>query len=115
MLQSYLGRKGSEDRDHWGKKRLDLAGSLLGNLFRQLFKAFQKEASKLLKEDADNGKDLNITKAMRDRHITHGLRYALATGNWGKNANNEPTKSGVSQVLNRFTFASGLSHLRRLN
>jgi len=24
-------------------------------------------------------------------------------------------KTGVSQVLNRFTFASGLSHLRRLN
>jgi DNA-directed RNA polymerase II subunit RPB2 len=40
-------------------------------------------------------------------------RYSLATGNWGDQKS--ATKAGVSQVLNRLTYASALSHLRRLN
>lgn len=40
--------------------------------------------------------------------------YALATGNWGGSPS-EATRAGVAQVLNRLTFASTLSHLRRLN
>lgn len=46
---------------------------------------------------------MNITQAIRERTITHGLRYALATGNWGQNMMGEVMKTGVSQVLNRFT------------
>ncbi|KAL3848853.1 hypothetical protein ACJIZ3_010735 [Penstemon smallii] len=46
--------------------------------------------------------------------ITSGLKYSLATGNWGQ-ANAAGTRAGVSQVLNRLTYASTLSHLRRLN
>jgi len=54
-----------------------------------------------------------------DRYIKHdmisrGLRTALATGNWGKDKDNNVLKTGVSQVLNRLTFASFLSHLRRV-
>lgn len=45
--------------------------------------------------------------------ITDGLKYSLATGNWGDKKT--ATKAGVSQVLNRLTYASALSHLRRLN
>ncbi len=44
------------------------------------------------------------------------LKRALATGNWGTNMKTQqPHKTGVSQVLSRLTFASTLSHLRRLN
>jgi DNA-directed RNA polymerase II subunit RPB2 len=43
------------------------------------------------------------------------LRYALSTGNWGDRTKAHQTRAGVSQVLNRLTFASTLSHLRRLN
>ena len=45
--------------------------------------------------------------------ITDGLRYSLATGNWGDRK--DASRAGVSQVLNRLTYASTLSHLRRLN
>ena len=41
------------------------------------------------------------------------MKGALATGNWGMKTNNN--KQGVSQVLNRLTFMSTLSHLRRLS
>ena len=43
--------------------------------------------------------------------ITNGLKYSLATGNWGDQKKAMSSKAGVSQVLNRYTFASTLSHL----
>jgi DNA-directed RNA polymerase II subunit RPB2 len=62
----------------------------------------------------DNGKDVNLQFAIKAKTITSGLKYSLATGNWGQ-ANAAGTRAGVSQVLNRLTYASTLSHLRRLN
>jgi DNA-directed RNA polymerase II subunit RPB2 len=59
--------------------------------------------------------DLDIKAAVNSKTITNRLRYALATGNWGGKAGQPGVKAGVSQVLNRLTFASTLSHLRRLN
>jgi DNA-directed RNA polymerase II subunit RPB2 len=47
--------------------------------------------------------------------IKNGLRYSLATGNWSEQQKAMQSRAGVSQVLNRYTFASTLSHLRRLN
>ena len=42
------------------------------------------------------------------------LKRALATGDFGiKNTNSN--KVGVAQVLNRLTYISSLSHLRRIN
>ena len=34
LLQAALGRREFDDRDHYGNKRLDLAGPLLAFLFR---------------------------------------------------------------------------------
>jgi DNA-directed RNA polymerase II subunit RPB2 len=115
LINAHLGRIKEDDRDHYGKKRMDMAGSLLGMLFRNLFRKYVKEAGRYLKNQADRGDPLNITKAFKKDIITDGLKYALATGNWGTNAAGEVSKTGVSQVLNRLTFASTLSHLRRLN
>ena len=38
LLTVALERRPVDDRDHFGNKRLDLAGPLLAGLFRQLFK-----------------------------------------------------------------------------
>lgn len=43
------------------------------------------------------------------------MKYSLATGNWGQNKAGQVQKTGVAQVLQRLTFMSYLSHLRRLN
>ncbi len=72
--------------------------------------------ARILKRDIDNGKDkLCLSSAIKSDIITRGLRTALSTGNWGKDRNGDTQKTGVAQVLNRLTFASSLSHLRRLN
>lgn len=115
LLQSALERREIDDRDHYGKKRLDLGGPLLGFLFRILFRKLSKDVGKYLQKCIDTNREFNLTLAVRSSTITNGLRYALATGNWGEQKKAMMSKAGVSQVLNRYTYASTLSHLRRVN
>ncbi|XP_045792607.1 DNA-directed RNA polymerase II subunit RPB2-like [Trifolium pratense] len=113
LLLCALGRRAEDDRDHYGNKRLDLAGPLLGGLFRRLFRKLTIDLRGYVQKRVDNGKDVNLQFAIKAKTITDGLKYSLATGNWGL-ANAAGTRAGVSQVLNRLTFASTLSHLRRV-
>lgn len=115
LLQCALGRREVDDRDHFGKKRLDLAGPLLAGLFRMLFNKLTKDVFKYLQKCVENNKEFNLTLAVKSTTLTNGLKYSLATGNWGDQKKAASSKAGVSQVLNRYTFASTLSHLRRTN
>ena len=114
LLMAALGRAGEDDRDHFANKRLDLAGPLIGGLFRLLFYKLTKEMRGTLQRAMDSKPNHppNIGRAINDKAITRGVKYALATGNWGSG---EKIRTGVSQVLNRLTYASSLSHLRRAN
>ncbi|KAL2245718.1 DNA-directed RNA polymerase II subunit RPB2-like [Sesamum indicum] len=114
LLLCALGRRPEDDRDHYANKRLDLAGPLLGGLFRMLFRKLTRDVRSYVQKCVDNGKDVNLQFAIKAKTMTSGLKYSLATGNWGQ-ANAAGTRAGVSQVLNRLTYASTLSHLRRLN
>ena len=113
ILMCSLGRLEEDDRDHLGKKRLDMAGPLMGSLFRMLFKQLTKDCKRYIQKCLDDGKPPNLSLAIKGNILTKGLKYSLATGNWGDRKN--ATKAGVAQVLNRLTFASALSHLRRCN
>jgi DNA-directed RNA polymerase II subunit RPB2 len=117
LLRCSLGRLEEDDRDHYANKRLDLAGPLMAQLFRGLFKQLTTEMHKYMKKQIDQGKQINLGNALRGSTITSGLRYSLATGNWGeqKSANAGGVKAGVAQVLQRLTFMASLSHLRRIN
>ncbi len=78
-------------------------------LLSQLRRKLQDKVNRkpLTADDVKNAVDPDI--------IGKELRYALSTGNWGDRTKANQTRAGVSQVLNRLTFASTLSHLRRLN
>lgn len=102
LCNAALGRANEDDRDHYGKKRLDMAGSLFAGLFRQLFRKFAKETQLNLKRMVDEQKGMNMILALKNKTITYGLRYALATGNWGTNKSGQVLKTGVAQVLNRY-------------
>lgn len=85
LLRAYLGRIDEDDRDYYGKKRLDMAGSLLAGHFRQLFRQFTDCMKKILAKEINSGKEsLNLSNSIKSDIITRGLRTALATGNWGK-------------------------------
>jgi len=115
LLLAALGRRELDDRDHYGNKRLDLAGPLLAFLFRGLFKNLMKEMRMYAQKFIDKGKDFNLELAIKTKIISDGLKYSLATGNWGDQKKAHQARAGVSQVLNRLTYASSLSHLRRIN
>ena len=115
LLQCALGRREPDDRDHFGKKRLDLAGPLLAGLFRMLFNKLVKDLYKYLQKCVENNREFQMNLGIKSSTMTNGLRYSLATGNWGDQKKAAEARAGVSQVLNRYTFASALSHLRRTN
>ncbi|OXB84077.1 UNVERIFIED_CONTAM: hypothetical protein H355_012195 [Colinus virginianus] len=83
--------------------------------FLGMFKNLLKEVRIYAQKFIDRGKDFNLELAIKTRIISDGLKYSLATGNWGDQKKAHQARAGVSQVLNRLTFASTLSHLRRLN
>lgn len=115
LLLAALERRELDDRDHFGKKRLDLAGPLLANLFRMLFRKLTRDVYRYLQKCVETQKEFNLSLAVKHNTITNGLKYSLATGNWGDQKKSMSSKAGVSQVLNRYTYASTLSHLRRCN
>jgi DNA-directed RNA polymerase beta subunit len=125
LLDVFLKKRDPDDRDSYVNKRIDTAGILMANLFRQYFTKLVKDMKTNINKEYTSGswrssKDFesilnmsNIYKLIKYSTITTGLKFALATGNWGiKNNNN---KQGIAQVLSRLTYNSTLSHLRRVN
>jgi DNA-directed RNA polymerase II subunit RPB2 len=115
LLKCALGRTEPDDRDHLGKKRLDLAGPLMSNLFRMQFQKVTKDFYRYMTKRVESNMPISIKVGLKPNIITNGLKYSLATGNWGDQKKLDKAKAGVSQVLSRYTFASTLSHLRRTN
>ena len=128
LVNCYLGKKEYyDDRDSYINKRIDTPGILMAGLFRQCFNRLVKDMkNSILKEFKNNksNKEIselinvnNIYKLIKPTTIEGGLKYALATGNWGvkTNSNNKRNKVGTAQVLNRLAYNSTLSHLRRVN
>ncbi|KAG5968482.1 DNA-dependent RNA polymerase II [Claviceps arundinis] len=115
LLQCALGRREADDRDHFGKKRLDLAGPLLAKLFRGIVRRMNNELSNYLRRCVEGNRHFNLAVGIKPGTLSNGLKYSLATGNWGDQKKAMSSTAGVSQVLNRYTFASTLSHLRRTN
>lgn len=114
LLLVALNRRNEDDRDHYANKRLDLAGPLLADLFRLQFKRLLKDIRKRVQRCADREKEVILSDIINHNIVTSGLKYSLATGNWGQQGS-QNVRSGVSQVLQRLTYAATLSHLRRVN
>ena len=115
LLKCALGRAEPDDRDHLGKKRLDLAGPLMALIFRTQFNKVVKDFTRYMQKRIESGETISMKVGLKSNIITNGLKFSLATGNWGDQKKLDKAKAGVSQVLNRYTFASTLSHLRRTN
>ena len=110
LLLAALGRRELDDRDHYGNKRLDLAGPLLAFLFRGLFRNLSKEMRMYAQKFIDKGRDFNLELAIKTRIISDGLKYSLATGNWGDQKKAHQARAGVSQVNSRWRKHSRLRY-----
>jgi DNA-directed RNA polymerase II subunit RPB2 len=128
VLWVSCGRIPKDDRDGYPNKRVDLPGFLLANLFRSYFATkMVKDIRASLNKEIHNGSwkasgnfeeilnPSNINKVIKSTIVEIGLKTSLATGNFGSAKIGGPTKIGVSQVMNRLNFISGISHLRRIS
>lgn len=70
-----------DDRDYYGNKRLELAGSLLSLLFEDLFKRMNFELKQIADKNIPKIKaaQFDVVKHIRTDHITMGLENAIAT------------------------------------
>jgi len=126
LIKSFSGNEKQTDRDSYENKRVELTGTLLNNLFRNYFNKVVKDIQKQVIREINNGswkssEDYsniitltNIYKIVKSTTIENGIKRALSTGDFGIKSMNT-NKVGVAQVLNRLTYLSTLSHLRRVN
>jgi DNA-directed RNA polymerase II subunit RPB2 len=126
LLCAFFEINKQDDRDSYLNKRVDLTGALLNNLFRNYFNKLVKDMSKQVVREINTGSwrstedylsiinDTNMYKIIKSTTIENGLKRALSTGDFGIKSMTS-NKVGVAQVLNRLTYSSSLSHLRRLN
>jgi DNA-directed RNA polymerase II subunit RPB2 len=125
LLNVFLKFERVDDRDSYINKRVDTSGILMANLFRQYYTKLIKDMKTNINKEYSNGSwkatkkfeniinNTNIYKIIKYSTITTGIKFALATGNWG--LKNNKNKQGIAQVLSRLTYNSTLSHLRRVN
>jgi DNA-directed RNA polymerase II subunit RPB2 len=126
LIQTSVGLRKPDDRDSYINKRIELSGTLLNNLFRNYFNKLVKDMQKQVVREIKNGSwrstedyseiinMTNIYKIIKSTTIENGIKRALATGDFGIKHTNS-NKVGVAQVLNRLSYPSALSHLRRIN
>lgn len=125
LIHCYLGLWDLDDRDSYINKRVDSPGVLMANLFRQYFGKMVKDMKNMIQKELNSGSwkavgkfsgiinKVNVYKIIKSTVMESGMKFALATGNWG--IKNNKNKQGVAQVLNRMTYNATLSHLRRIN
>ena len=124
LLKCSIGVTPFDDRDSYLNKRFETPGYLLGSLTYQCIHKITKDIKAFLTKEVNSGiwnlnkqyneiiNEINIHKIIRASYLENILKGAMATGNWGMKVN--ASKQGVSQVLNRLTYPSTISHLRRV-
>ncbi len=116
LLLNFKGKLKPDDRDSFINKRVESPGVLLASLFRANFNKLVKDMKASIDKDIKNGRfdeiSAGLSKKIKANTIETSLKYALATGSWG--VKSQVSKKGVAQVLNRLSYASALSHKRRV-
>jgi len=123
LLSVYSDIEQPTDRDNFKYKRIELVGSLIYDLFREYYTIQQKQIhldfekrlyynKSLYAENLPGLIQQNYREVLKERYVELGFKKAFK-GNWGSEAHTK--RVGVVQDLNRLSFNSALSHLRKTN
>jgi DNA-directed RNA polymerase III subunit RPC2 len=113
----HLGKCTLDDKDYYGNKRLELAGSLLSLLFEDLFKHFNtdlKRQTDMVLSKPNRAQAYDVIKSIRPDSITYGMMSAISSGNWVLKRF-RMDRAGVTQVLSRLSYMSALGMMTRVN
>lgn len=113
LLTTSVGLRAEDDRDSYANRRMEISGMLIYDLFRTLYKRFVSELKSKLEKKKQRPDVLSTITRMKGS-ITKGLQQGFTSGNWGA-YKNAYAKTGVSQILDRMTWAATVSHLHRFN
>ena len=123
LLRVYKKEIKATDRDNFKYKRVELPGNLIYDLFNEYYKIQNKKIfQKIDKEfhykqgiyikDFTSLIELNYKEFFGERIVEDGFKKAFK-GNWGASAHTK--KMGLIQDLNRLSYNSAISHLRKIN
>lgn len=123
LLLVYTKMEKPTDRDNFKYKRVETAGALLYDIFKEYYTLQQKYIYQEIDKKYYYGKasyennfvsliEANTSSYFNERITETGIRKAFK-GSWG--AEEHTKRVGVVQDLNRLSFNSALSQLRKLN
>lgn len=112
LILCAMKKRSVDDRDNYSNKRVELAGTLMTDIFRHLFKKFTIGIKTQIEKRKQRIDIVSMVSKMKG--ITTNFTQCLATGVWAASKDARYARDGVSQMLDRMTFTSALSHLRRL-
>jgi DNA-directed RNA polymerase II subunit RPB2 len=142
LLKVYTLQEKQTDRDNFRFKRVELTGSLIYDLFREYYLIQKRNISKKIDEEYyyhkgeykgkqtkesstnetgnqyKNGDnfinliEINFKNFFKDRDVENGFKKGFK-GNWGSESHTK--RLGVVQDLNRLSYYTFISHLRKIN
>jgi len=123
LLRVYTGEEKATDRDNFEFKRVELPGDLIYDLFNEYYTLHQRHIFQTIDKEyyfhegtyQKNFVSLienNYKEIFKERITEQGFKKAFK-GNWGSEAHTK--RMGVVQDLNRLSYNSALSHLRKIN
>ena len=106
MINTILEHRQIDDKDHLKNKFLYSSGALYRELFKHAFKKYSIYIQRFCAKK-------RLSKSfLENTIIQQTIEYSLKTGNWVSKS--KRPQVGISQILNRTSYLSTLSHLRRI-
>jgi DNA-directed RNA polymerase II subunit RPB2 len=123
MLKVFVKQEKPTDRDNFKFKRVETSGNLIYQLFREYYLIQKKQIALTIDkvyyyhigQYRDNFPSLienNVKDIFKERIVELGFKKGFK-GNWGADANTK--RLGLVQDLNRLSWFTFISHLRKLN
>lgn len=117
LLDTYLGYRAYNDRDHYANKRVDLAGQILLIFFRYRIIGIINKISDHSVKALNQGTIYNeFVRDIQVNDISQKLENSLATGNFIMSYCNDngDVRKGLAELLSNLSFLSEISHMRKV-
>jgi len=108
-IEVACGKRNEDDKDHYANKRIKISGNLIEDLFRYAMSYLIKDIRYQIERAYTRGRKLQLKTLIRPDALNDRMRFSMATGNWVGG------RPGISQLLDRTTYMSMMSHLRRVS
>ncbi len=98
ILRVHLGLTEPDNRDHCARKRFELVGPLLEDLYCEIMGDLTRDIKAMLGKWIRDAKPIqDISTLLKKRSISQKFRYVIGTGNWTCNTNKRTNKTGVNE------------------